>query len=736
MKRFLRTLTIFTLLTTFPVLLSRVRAIDCTSFVNFERKTQRLCVRDITQSKDGVMWLAAEDGLYSFDGYHLVRLPFMENGKEHHGLGCCDKVEDKGDSLLITTQKSILSFNKKERTYRVIGSKEQDDYSDFASKPTCILKDGDRTWVGTARSLQLMKDGRVGKEWPMPVVKCLQKTAQELLVGTDNGLFVIDLQSQEILQHILHDTSRENSLSGDAVWCMYRDKNKNLWLGTNGGVSVIPFAPTLKTYRLSDITGKTRGNQIYVAFADYKNRLWLGGTNGLICIENLGSAAQAFRWYTMDSKQYPLTHNRVRSIIETSGKHNIMLGGDLGLWKYNEGTKRFDECKLGGMSNNWVYEISQLPDNKLYIATYDESIVVDEDDFSTLFTDETKRVKDKKKNVDLLRQYGLEDKFLTAYDDRRNNRIIFGGTDEFAILDKGALKKQRREPLLITDIKVNGEHYVKHDEAFESNDFLLDKDTRMLEVYFTDFDYSESIPTSYLYTIDEGRTWITCHDGTLLLTNLSPGSYNVCLKTADDTSSLTIRLHIAYPWYATWWAYMLYLIIFILFVTGCFMIVRQRRRIIEERKERDALLKSAREKEQALISENEHLAHQLHVQLLQSHEEEAKDELSEDEKLLLRVTTIIEENMSGELDVNTLSKISGIHQKQLYRKIKEMTGMTTVAYIRDLRLKKAATLLAKGGFSVAEVMFRVGFSNPSYFTKCFQEVYGVSPSEYLKGKTI
>jgi AraC-like DNA-binding protein len=50
------------------------------------------------------------------------------------------------------------------------------------------------------------------------------------------------------------------------------------------------------------------------------------------------------------------------------------------------------------------------------------------------------------------------------------------------------------------------------------------------------------------------------------------------------------------------------------------------------------------------------------------------------------------------LNVNTLSELSGISSKQLYRKIKALTGMTAVAYIRDQRLKKAASLLAKGTF--------------------------------------
>ena len=84
----------------------------------------------------------------------------------------------------------------------------------------------------------------------------------------------------------------------------------------------------------------------------------------------------------------------------------------------------------------------------------------------------------------------------------------------------------------------------------------------------------------------------------------------------------------------------------------------------------------------------------------------------------------------SELSVNTLSQKSGISTKQLYRRIKALTGMPVVAYIRDLRLKKAASLLATGNFTVSEVMYMVGFSSASYFTRCFREEYGVTPSAY------
>lgn len=107
--------------------------------------------------------------------------------------------------------------------------------------------------------------------------------------------------------------------------------------------------------------------------------------------------------------------------------------------------------------------------------------------------------------------------------------------------------------------------------------------------------------------------------------------------------------------------------------------------------------------------------------------------LSADEKLLATITQIIENEITNpDLNVNVLSEKSGYSLKQIYRRIKALTGQTAVDYIRSVRLKKAAMLLSRKTFTVAEVMYMVGFSNHSYFAKRFQEMCGKSPKQYME----
>ena len=106
--------------------------------------------------------------------------------------------------------------------------------------------------------------------------------------------------------------------------------------------------------------------------------------------------------------------------------------------------------------------------------------------------------------------------------------------------------------------------------------------------------------------------------------------------------------------------------------------------------------------------------------------------VSYDEKFLASVIHLIEEHISdSELNVNALCEWTDINNKQMYRKIKQLTGMTPVEYIKSIRMKKAAMLLKQQKFTVAEVMYMVGFSNHSYFSKCFQAEFGVTPKQYV-----
>lgn len=105
---------------------------------------------------------------------------------------------------------------------------------------------------------------------------------------------------------------------------------------------------------------------------------------------------------------------------------------------------------------------------------------------------------------------------------------------------------------------------------------------------------------------------------------------------------------------------------------------------------------------------------------------------STDEKILKQVITFIESHISDpELSVKSICFATGFTHSFIYRKIKNMTGGTFNELIKDIRIKRASQLLKTKKFTIAEVMVEVGFSNHSYFSKCFRKVYKKSPGKYL-----
>ena len=101
-----------------------------------------------------------------------------------------------------------------------------------------------------------------------------------------------------------------------------------------------------------------------------------------------------------------------------------------------------------------------------------------------------------------------------------------------------------------------------------------------------------------------------------------------------------------------------------------------------------------------------------------------------DKEFIEKVLNYINHNIGNpELNVELLATQLNLSRSQFYRKIKALTDQTANEFLRNIRLQKAKQIIEKGNTNISEVCYKVGFSSPSYFTKCFKNYFGLLPTE-------
>lgn len=106
---------------------------------------------------------------------------------------------------------------------------------------------------------------------------------------------------------------------------------------------------------------------------------------------------------------------------------------------------------------------------------------------------------------------------------------------------------------------------------------------------------------------------------------------------------------------------------------------------------------------------------------------------SQDEVFLAKLLDFMERNIdNSELTVEDMVSEMAYGRTVFFNKLKGLTGLAPIEFIRELRIKRAAQLLKSGEYNVSQITYMVGMSDSRYFSKCFKKVYGVTPSEYKR----
>ena len=448
------------------------------------------------------------------------------------------------------------------------------------------------------------------------VAACKTEQPNEVIVCTQNGLFILDTKKDEIHQMDAVESLAKYSRKYN---CILRDRIGRIWIGTQNGLLVMS-KDGIRRISLSDGLSNTC---IQSLLEDGNGYVWVGTACGI---------------------------NRIN--MKGNEVHVLSLGPSDGIPQ------------------------TEIEERGACIANNDDAYFISKGNIIALRTQLT----------------GNEQKF---------NQVCIVG------------------------LKVSGKEM-----SLDEKTMHLSYRQNNIDLQFSALNYATPEHTRYRYRLHGiDSNWQQVADGKGLAEvhyhALPPGNYTFEVQAATgdgNWGTLTTKTWIIHPpLWLTWWAKLLYIILCLIIISVLIgLYLRHRKRKMEYEND---------EKVNHLFELRDEARHQFAQSV--SIDPEKITINKEEEMLVTRLMKAIEKNLDNvDYTIDQLAQDAGMSRTDLYRKTQQMLGITPNNFLRNVRIKHAARLLAETDMPVNQVALMVGFQTPRYFSQCFRQMFGVNPIEY------
>ncbi len=739
----------------------------------------------ILQDRDGLLWIATWNGLCRFDGYEFRRL------KPQPGDGCSmssDRIRnlwlsDDGDIYLRVDDDTCRFDTKTYRFCDLTGEEEhQRARESLNNQPTrgkhkdgyfCYKDPQGLEWQTRDDALYCMSaTPQPCSPLPMQreaVVRCLQKDSKGRVWVTtreDATVRLLDSGGNE-LGYLTADgrLARGYQTFGHPVYCITQTHSGRIWLGCKPG-GLYRLTETAANRFIVEPVAGLPNDQVYAVAEDRQGRLWiatLGG--GIACIEDADGAHPQVIGHVADYPQDVC--QKVRHILITPD--NILLAATtegLIVGRIEEDVKnmRFHRHKKEShrqesLSCNATMDLVRTPDGRLFVATETGGIceVVSNDLLADTLCFRHLTMQNGMLPTDMAIGMTLADDSLLMVVCPRQlvcldiNRGTYENLDHHffhqiyrftegrpLLLDddrwliptlQGAVWLPRHlahrsnytPPLLLTSITVlhgQGLDDTENLAVTRMDTLRLGPSERSITVRFAALDYIDPSAVNYQFRLDnDSVNWTSLgHNHSITLLDLSPGTYQLAIRSTNSdgvwtSNTRTLTIIVTPTFWESAWGRLLMVLLIIGIVAAIAYTSYYIRRI--KRQQHETL-----EAYLALLDKVEG-------------EQEVPQTKQTDDPFMQQVLAFVEQNMgNSNADVNQMAEACAVSRSVLQRKMKQLMGVTPADFFKEARIKHACLLLKNDDSIVSEVAYKCGFSDPKYFSRCFRQSVGVSPSEY------
>lgn len=427
-------------------------------------------------------------------------------------------------------------------------------------------KDGHTIYVGTGEGLYTYQPsherwGSVGGLSGAIVKSIARNASGEILVGTSDGLYYDDAG---MLSHYKRDTRNSGSLSGDQIWCVMSDKDDNIWLGTEHGMSIASNSSVCRFIKISSLISLRMGKELsnnYVnsMVADKDGNLWIllyddsniyrynvtgkkirridvrkvsGGMPSHMCLDSRGRL-----WCAYDGGALVIDRNG--GTVDVKFPHTgddaavlTMAPVGTGVW-------------ISTLNNMWNIDGNTLVPSAVPVPRY---------------------------------------AFTAIWDDAGSGKVILGALDEIVEVDKASLSKAQEIGTVRLVLECPEGDDIRLNNLVGNPAGLSVAYDKNVSLLVSTLDYSPDVVQHIEYRLvrkssDGSEEWIAMPEGAgmISLTGMSPGDYDIQIKTVGSPQSpVVIPLRVGYPYYLSVWAVSLYVLL-LLSVIGCILWYVRRR---------------------------------------------------------------------------------------------------------------------------------------------------------------
>jgi signal transduction histidine kinase/ligand-binding sensor domain-containing protein/DNA-binding response OmpR family regulator len=545
-------------------------------------------IYSIVPDRSGVLWVGTEDGLNIFDPQTGRTQRVTADDRNKYSLkgravrAIC--IDPRGIYWVGTFQGGVNKYDKNLPFFNLVQYNSFDSHGLSSPKVTSFAPaDGGDIYVGTDGGGLDLYHRKTGLFERIPIsgnkdramsILALERRDHELWIGTfRQGVYVLDTRNRRV-RHFTKGKG-PHDLPNDEIFCIKKDREDNIWLGSNGSGVLLYDRKTNVFKRFGAVSIDGSASRL---LADGFIRAIEEDNAGNMAIGTVGSGVVLFNPVQMSGRLFNRANTRLpldEAIALHIDRQGILWAGTPsgGLCRLDYMNKRFiNYSEQQGLANAVIYKILEDDAGKFWVSTNKgiSSFDPQREAFKNYSSENGLQVSSFNQGAGLKTSTG---------------ELFFGGIEGFNYFQPRALADNRNIPAVVfTDLKIGGHSVAPGKDAAIAEHISVAKQIRVgykqnFSIDFAALDYTTPSENRYLYRLDGlDRSWNELGKSrTAAFTNLYPGNYTLEVRARNAngdwiTPAATIAIYVKPPFWLTRYAYAAYILLAGLLLWG----IRQR----------------------------------------------------------------------------------------------------------------------------------------------------------------